>query len=490
VGLARGAGRLTVRTAGRRWWTAASGLLVAAAVVIGGGTARAAATATTPFSGPASATLSQSPGSPGDWQTSIDLDTAALCPGTLRPDSFTLVTSGPEAMVSPVAASYTPAGPTGPACGNLDANPVTTLTLTFRPALAGQTVPQSAALVITPPHMRVKAGETPYRVQLTLQRVVSPWLYAGIPLLCGLGAAVLFVLLLILVGLPPAAPLPAPAGRPELADRPAQAALKRGRTRWGKASQVVSALLLALVGIRLLAVAVRREPGAADAVERPGGAARAPEPDAGPASGPRSRQHEPDAGRPPQPDAGRRKRRRHGRIWGAPLYASSSWSFSGSWATSITPLTTLASGVLISTNAVAGLIRGVDLTRFTLLITLFGALAVLAPLLFGLLNGLWPGRAAPLPGEVDVARLWVLVTASCLTVFAVGAELGFLGWVLGFDLLDAGLPLRWIAPGIAALTAVVFLGYSVSAVCALAPPADSAKHPAFTARTKQAKFLI
>ena len=224
---------------------------------------------------------------------------------------------------------------------------------------------------------------------------------------------------------------------------------------------------MTFVGFRLLSAAMQRELGAADAAGRRVGT------------------------RQPQPlDAGASKGRRHRRIWGAPLYASSSWSFSGSWATSITPLTTLASGVLLSTDAVAGLVRGVDLTRFTLLITLVGALSVLAPLLFGVLNGLCPGRGAPPQGEADVARLWVLVAASCLTVFAVGAELGFLGWVLGFDLLDASLPLRWIAPGVAALTAVVFLGYSVSAVCALAPPADTSKHLAFTARTKQAKFLI
>jgi hypothetical protein len=470
-----------------RWWAVAFGLLVAAAVVVSGGTARAAATATTPFSGSASATLSQSPQDPQAWQTTIDLDTAALCPGTLLPDVFTLVTGGPAAMVSPAAVSYSPgssvtpassaspassvspAGTTGPACGNLDANPVTTVTLTFKPDLTGHTVPQSATLIITPPHTLVQAGETPYRVQLTLQRVVSPWMYAGIPLLCGLGAAVLFVLLLILVGLPPAAPGLAPAGTPGVARRPEKTLLKGGRTRRGNAGRVLSALLLALVGLRLVALAARREPWPAVA-GRP--------------------QQQPDPGQEKQPGSGKKKKRRHRGIWGAPLYASSSWSFSGSWATSITPLTTLASGVLLSTDAVAGLIRGVDLTRFTLLITLVGALSVIAPLLFGLLNGLCPGRGTPPQGEADVARLWVLVTASCLTVFAVGAELGFLGWVLGFDLLDAWLPLRWIAPVIAALTAVVFLGYSVSAVCALAPPADTSRHPAFAARTKQAKFLI
>ncbi len=72
---------------------------------------------------------------------------------------------------------------------------------------------------------------------------------------------------------------------------------------------------------------------------------------------------------------------------------------------------------------------GVDLGRFALLMTLTGGIAVLAPLLFGALNTLFPDHATAPSGEVFAARLWVMLVASCVTAIAVGTELGFAGWV-------------------------------------------------------------
>ena len=79
-------------------------------------------------------------------------------------------------------------------------------------------------------------------------------------------------------------------------------------------------------------------------------------------------------------------------FWRTPLFAGAAWSFGDSWATSVTPLTALAGGVLTASGAVAGLVPGVDLTRFGLLMALVGGLTTLAPLLFGALNSLFPER--------------------------------------------------------------------------------------------------
>ena len=136
-------------------------------------------------------------------------------------------------------------------------------------------------------------------------------------------------------------------------------------------------------------------------------------------------------------------------FWRTPLFAGAAWSFGDSWATSVTPLTALAGGVLAASGAVAGLVPGVDLTRFGLLMALAGGLTTLAPLLFGAVNSLFPAKdtGEPAPtGEVVAARLWVMLLASCLTVFAIGAEIGFVGLVLGFDLIVASPAVRWIGP--------------------------------------------
>jgi hypothetical protein len=184
---------------------------------------------------------------------------------------------------------------------------------------------------------------------------------------------------------------------------------------------------------------------------------------------------------------------KQGRVhWGrefllTPLFAGTAWSFGDSWATSVTPLTALAGAVLAASGAVAGLVPGVDLSKFALLMALVGGLVTLAPLLFGALNSLFPARQAakPAPGnEAVAASLWVMLLASCLTVFAIGAEAGFVGWVLGYDLLVASPSIRWIPPAVAGLTAVLFLGYGAHSILTLVgqpagTPRETAKRHSF-----------
>jgi len=355
-----------------------AGILVAAAA----GPALAVGPAP-PLTVPSSATLTQV--NAAQWRTTVYLDTAALCAGT-KPagNKFSLVT----AMPGSVTGSAAPAYPDGLACGAVTAHPVTEVTLSFTPALSA--VPQSAALVVTPPQALLAAGDAPAQVPLTVRRIVSPWQYVGIPALCGVGLAVLLVALLLVIGVP--------AGNAR-------------RVHWG---------------------------------------------------------------------AG---------FLRTPLFAGAAWSFGDSWATSVTPLTAVAGAVLAASGAVAGLVPGVDLSRFALLMALAGGLTTLAPLLFSALNSLFPasGAAKPVPAdEVAAASLWVMLLASCLTVFAIGAETGFVGWVLGYDLLVASPPLRWIPPAAAGLTAALFLGYGAHSILTLVgQPTGTAK-----ATAKRHSFLI
>jgi hypothetical protein len=207
-------------------------------------------------------------------------------------------------------------------------------------------------------------------------------------------------------------------------------------------------------------------------------------PEAGPAAQ-TGTEHETGSG------AGRAPERVHWGLdfWRTPLFAGVAWSFGDSWATSVTPLTALAGGVLTASGAVAGLVPGVDLTRFGLLMALVGALTTFAPLLFNAVNSLFPPReagAVPPDGEVIAARLWVMLFASCLTVFAIGAEIGFVGLVLGFNLIVTSPSVRWLGPAGAALAALLFLAYGTHSILTLtAQPSGS---PKTTAR--KSSFMI
>jgi hypothetical protein len=197
---------------------------------------------------------------------------------------------------------------------------------------------------------------------------------------------------------------------------------------------------------------------------------RAPEPGVG-------------AGRPP-------KRVRRGyRFWETPLFAGATWSLGDSWATSVAPLTALAGGVLTASGVFAGLVPGVDLTRFGLLMALVGGLATIARPLFGALNSLFPkrGMGGPAPaGDVMVVSFWVMLLASCLTVFAIGAEIGFVGLVLGFNLIVVSPSVRWIGPVATGLAAGLFLAYRAHSILTLA--GETPGTPKRTAR--KSSFMI
>jgi len=397
-----------------------------------------------PLAGSASATLTQV--SAGEWTTTVYLDTTALCAGrNPAGNTFTLVTAKPDSVTGAAAPAY-PGGPL--ACAAPEANPVTEVRLSFTPALTA--IPQTATLAVTPPRAQLLAGDTPLQIPLTVRRIVSPWQYAGIPAICGAALAVLLVLLLMIIGMPGKDERHVVATAKRAPGPPGHYVLIPDRGRVGATLLVVLLLLVA----RRRATAQPPPPSAASL-----------------------------AGRPPK------RVRMSLDFWRTPLFAGAAWSFGDSWATSVTPLTALAGGVLTASGAVAGLVPGVDLTRFGLLMALVGGLTTFAPLLFGALNSLFPERQAAEPapaGEVIAASLWVMLLASCLTVFAIGAEIGFVGLVLGFNLIVVSPSIRWIGPVATGLAALLFLAYGAHSILTLAgQPFGTAKKTA-----KKSSFMI
>jgi hypothetical protein len=441
----------------------AGAVIVTALVILGAGQARAAASGA-PLAGPSSATLTER--ATGEWTTTVPLDTAALCVKTNgvnvpAGNKFILVTSVPDTATGAAPPAYYPASKTNPgypACDTVTDNPVTQVTLTFRPGSALTAVPQGATLNILPPQAQLTGGASPDQVPLTVRRIVSPWQYVGVPGIFGGGLVVALVLALMAFGMPDAqAPPPAPAPPPGKPKR--TAALRR-------------AGFLALV-LGFLMTGRLRTAGTAE----PGDGAR------------QASSQRPPAARPgPQP----KPKRLHGGLafWGIPLFAGATWSFSDSWVTSIAPLGALAGGVATASGAVSGLVPGVDLGRFGLLMALAGGLPTLAPLVFGALSAAFK----PKPEEVTVvqkdevfaARLWVMLVAAGLTVFAIGTEVGFVGLVLGHDLLVASPWVRWCAPAVACTAALLFLAYSVHSIIVLAgQPMGHSK-----ATSKKRSFMI
>ena len=442
-----------------------AGVVAAGAVLAGAGQARAAAQAAPPLGGPASATLNQT--SAGGWTVTVYLETAALCAGRKAAgNKFSLVTGMPSSVTGAAAPQYPGGTPTSQApCGTAaDGQPLTAVQLTFPPSPALSAVPQTAALVVTPPPALLAAGDSPAEIPLTVRRTVTPWEYVFVPALSGAGLALVFVLGLLLFGVPSAA---AADGE----NKPRPAALEPGATQERvkvEDSRTVVTRVTVTAAVseadRAAGAVPRREVNEVSEVHR-----EHREFTEGGAGGDNAQA---DA---PSPNGG---------FWQTPLYAGTTWSFSDSWATSVTPLTALVAAVLAQSGALAFLVPGVDLSKFALAIALAGLPLLLAPLLFSVLNGRFPGRAPAVPGEVIAARLWVMVVASCLTVFSMGAELCYIGWSLGNRLLVAAPPYQWVPVGVVAATGVLFVFYSVHAIRTLAAepsgaPKDSAKNSSF-----------
>jgi hypothetical protein len=78
----------------------------------------------------------------------------------------------------------------------------------------------------------------------------------------------------------------------------------------------------------------------------------------------------------------------------------------------------------------------------------------------------------PLSSAVIATQMWTMLAASCLTVFGIGAEIGVMGVVLGFNLAVAPSYARWSALTAAIVLALAALAYGFYAIRALADSRD------------------
>lgn len=82
------------------------------------------------------------------------------------------------------------------------------------------------------------------------------------------------------------------------------------------------------------------------------------------------------------------------------------------------------------------------------------------------------GWALPRAGEVVAADMRSMLAAAFVTVFGIGAEIGIVGWSLGYSLAAAPLWVRVGSLVVSALAGVLVLGYGVAQIRALADPRE------------------
>lgn len=201
--------------------------------------------------------------------------------------------------------------------------------------------------------------------------------------------------------------------------------------------------------------------------------------------------------------SGARSRAWRASFWRAPLYAPSAWTFSGSWATNSSALGALAGTVLTASGTVAGLVPGVDLGRLGLLFAIAGIFAVIAPQVFTALNTRFSTAAPPqvpaafaASGDVAATEMWIMLTASCLTAFGIGAETGLVGWVLCSDLAAGPAWARACVATVTFAIALLFLADALLSIVAMtrvsvvAMTTAPGEPPKQQVRAARASFLL
>ncbi len=476
-----------------------------------GGQAWAAGTASpsvpAPLAGPSGEKLTQV--AADTWTTTVYLDTGALCLGTT---DFDLLTGTPDTDTRDTAPQYVG----GLACGAkaAAAHPVTEVVLSFTPAPPLSSIPESATLAVTPPLAALDLGAPPLELTLSVRRAVSAFQYAWIPVLCGVALAAALVGITMLVG------VPRPNGRRVHMHRVAfwrmplyassawtfgdswatnitavGAVVGTVLTASGTVGELLPglelgrfSLLIALAGgITVVAPMLfgvlnyrysRQDPATAGMVGiwlPPETAAGDPGVKIGVAAGgsiavpgqpsltvPAGAMLTVSAGTPGTGGVGQR-----------------ALVFPGGTDIAVTPGQRVM--LSVSGSVTADLVVPAGAT-----ISFLGQASVSVP------EGAdveaaaetpagEPARARRKPAknyprefliprgdEVVAAQMWSMLAASCLTVFGIGAEIGVIGWVLGYDLIVAPQWARVASALVAAAAAALVLGYGVSAIRALA----------------------
>jgi hypothetical protein len=155
-----------------------------------------------------------------------------------------------------------------------------------------------------------------------------------------------------------------------------------------------------------------------------------------------------------------------------PIHAASTWTFSGSWVTSLAALSAIVTAVLGATGFLADLFPGIDVQRFFSLFVLFNAAILVAPLIYS--------AAGTVDHKESVGTVGGLLGASAMTLFGVGGQLMTLGILVRIaettTLTKVSLTLA------IAVVVVIIAWYAIATVTALMnlQPAITASEPAGT----------
>jgi hypothetical protein len=484
--------------------------------------------------------------SAGTWTTTVYVDTGALC---LAPVSFDLLTTTPYSDTVDPGPQYA-GGNGGPQCDAQAAHPVTEVKLTFTPSPPLSSVPQSATLALTPAQAALAQGVMPLDITLTLQRQVSAWQYVWIPVLSGLGLAVLLIGLTWGFGVPWAGagmeprrfwgiPLYASSAwtfRDSWATNITAAGALAGTalTATGSITEVLPGLELGRFSLAIAiaggvtviaplffgllnywfsrldpttagvvaiglnstvagAAAPTAAPGQGIAISVPAGGTVAihPAPDANHLSGPDTTVDIPVAGqitiRPPATSTGGGYQRVLVLTGGTEIAVAPGFVITAGGAEHVVPagadISFLGQArVTLPENACVEAPNDTPAsapTRKRRALALRQGQAAPAEPGMGLGMPLRPPQkpaarvlTIPRSGQVVAAQMWTMLAASSLTVFGIGAEIGIMGVVLGFELAVAPWYVHVLALIAAIVLAVLALVYGFFAIRALADSRD------------------
>jgi MFS family permease len=134
-----------------------------------------------------------------------------------------------------------------------------------------------------------------------------------------------------------------------------------------------------------------------------------------------------------------------------PVYTEQTWSFSGSWATTVTALGAVLATVLAASGFLEDVVPGVDVTRFIALNIVFGGAVIIAPVFY-----LATSRARLCDDNTRLSvngTLGGLSGAVLLTVIGVYGQLGTLGLLVNVS--DVGGQTHGYLYGALGATAVI-----------------------------------
>lgn len=176
-------------------------------------------------------------------------------------------------------------------------------------------------------------------------------------------------------------------------------------------------------------------------------------------------------------------------FWTEPLYASSAWTFTDSWATNITALGTAVVVILSTGDTLKVIFPGVGLSPFIVMSVLCGGIIAVAPMMFGIVNVACRRFDEAGTGQSNndeiAADMRSLISAAALTTFGIGTEI----WMVGLlarqfsNLNMTGYYAAWVISIVALIGLIAYGGTSIWAL-------SHGKHGSSLSAPSRASFTL